>query len=342
MKDFDSKLLKDFTLFLLGYQFKEGPINDRFTYLNHDTVYKQIKKLRRFMTFCRTVKKKNYADLKYSFPYSGTLNIVNPESLYPIELDLIYFDDKIPSKQMMAAKKLFLLAFAIGGQRISDVSQIVTKKLYKDNFRQYHQLKTKKQMFSGLLDAYFKKYQNDDIPLYTGKHVTNLLKDIICYFENKIDTDEKFGDFIKSHATDGMPFKRTITKKSYRGRSSTAVWSSPIPLSKEIKFRHARHTFVSTLIFKYGKTKEQIMPYTGHSSERIIDYYLDKQKQLDSYLLDKDIVKPDERYDFELVNKLNDFDYLDSIGALNLDTDEDIAWEAENTARWQENHPDGE
>jgi len=328
MKDFNSKLLSDFTQYLLGYQYKKGSIHDPYTYLTHDTVYKQIKKLRRFMTFCKNVKNKEFPELKYKFPYKGTLDVMNPLSLYPLELDTIYYKNDL-TPQMMTAKKLFFLAFAVGGQRISDIEHIVKNKLYKKDFRQYWQQKTKKQMFSGLLDAYFKKYQEDDIPLYTGKHINTLLKNILTYFKNKVESNADFRKYcIDSRYEDA--FIRTITKKSYRGRTGTALWSKPIPLAKAFSFGNARHTFISTLIFKYKKTKEEVKLYTGHSSERVMDYYIDARKQREAYEADNKIIKPDERYNFEQVMKLNNYDYLESMGYFNLDTEEDLVIEAQN------------
>lgn len=333
MKDLNKEFFDRFTWYLLGYQFKKGDKNDFYTYLTHDSVYKQIKKLRKFMNFCNTKKGKKFESFKYSFPYSGTLNTINPESLFPIELDLIYHYDKLPSLQMMAAKKLFLLAFSIGGQRISDVTYIVKERLYKNDLRTYWQQKTKKQMFSGIFDSYFSKYQQDDIPLYSGKHVNDLLKSIIKYFDNKIDKDEDFREFILKETKtkyDGIPFQRTITKKSFRGRSQTALWSKPISLYEDFSFSYARHTFISNMIFRFGKTKEEVMLYTGHRSEEIVNFYLDKKKQLESYKSDKQIVKPDERYDLELIRRLNDYSYLNSIGYFNLDTEEELIDEALN------------
>jgi len=61
------------------------------------------------------------------------------------------------------------------------------------------------------------------------------------------------------------------------------------------------------MIFRYGKTKEETMLYTGHSSERTIEYYLDVKKKIETYKKDKDNIKPDDRYDYE-----NYLDYRDS------------------------------
>lgn len=328
MQDLNSKLFADFTQHLLGYQFKKGNVNDPYTYLGHDTVYKQIKKLRRFKSYCKNVLCKDLPQIEYKFPYRGTLDVQNPLSLYPFELDTIYHNDNLSSPQMIA-KKLFFLAFSIGGQRISDIEHIVRNKLYKSDFRQYWQQKTKKQMYSGLLDAYFKKYQQDDIPLYSGKHINSLLKSIIREFASMMETNEAFKEYCQDNGFEDA-FIRTVSKKSYRGRSSTANWSKAGPLADSFTFGNARHTFISTLIFRYNKTKEEVKLYTGHSSERVMDYYLDKKIQMEAYSADKEIIKPDERYDFEQMLKLNDFHYLEGIRYFDLDTEEDLKLEALN------------
>lgn len=272
IRDFKSELLEDFTWFLLGYQFKKGKKDDPLNYLSHDTVYKQIKKLRRFYRFCTKEKRKKLPELKYKFPYEGTLKPLNPQSLYPIELDLIFYE-KFPTKQLNNAKKLFLLAYSIGGQRISDISSLVKSKEYKKDIRNYFQQKTGRQIFSGLLDNYFKPFQKDDLILYTTKHINQLLKDLVVHFINKRNTDSAFMEFLKDNKFEDA-FERNLSHKSYRGKSQTPIITDGIPLWKDFSFKYARSTFITSMIFKYKKTKEEVKLFTGHTTEKVIDFYL--------------------------------------------------------------------
>jgi integrase len=240
---------------------------------------------------------------------------------------------------METAKKLFFLAYAIGGQRISDIEQIVNNKLYKQDFRAYWQKKTGNDMYSGLLDAYFSKYKNDEIPMYTGQYINTLLKRTIEYFSLLMQTNNEFKRFAESNNFNDA-FVRKVSKKSYRGRTQTPHFSTPKPLDKAISFSNARHTFISTLVFRYGKNRDEVMLYTGHSSERILDYYLDKKRQRDAYEADKSLIKPDEKYDFEEVRKYNDVSYLEEAGFFDIDSEEDIINEIQNTLEYKKSNPE--
>jgi len=307
MNDLNNKLLDEFTYFLIDWQFKKGDKNDPFAYLSHDTVYKQIKKLRKFRNYCITKLGKEFENLSYSFPYRGTLNVVNPQALYPFELDLIFKTHlEYYSESLHSAKKLFLLSYAIGGQRISDVIPIVKEKIYKKDLIEYVQNKTGKQMHAGLLNQYFDPFKEETLPIYSGKHINTLLKEIIKYFVFMLD--ENFGAMRDMAEDLGIkdPFERKVQNKSYRGRSSKPCWSEKL-LEDDFSFGYARSTFISHMIFRYGKTKEETMLYTGHSSERTIEYYLDVKKKIETYKKDKDNIKPDDRYDYESY-----LDYRDS------------------------------
>lgn len=328
MKDLDSKFFSDFTNFLLGWQMKKGNVDDFTTYLTHDSVFKQIKKLRRFMKFCRTEKLKKLPEIEYEFPYRGTLNQVNPQCLHPIELDQIYHTE-FPKPQLNNAKKLFFLAYSVGGQRISDVKQIVEEKLYKQDNLELFQKKTGKKIYSAFLESYFNDFKSDNLILYTSKHINDCLKQIIQYFIDKKNTEPEYSHWLEEH---GYPdaFSRKVFYKSYRGKSGKPRPEVPISLAKDFTLGYARSTFITTLIFTYKRTREDVMLYTGHSSERIIDFYLYKQRVYEQYQKDNKLIKPNVAFDFGTFLKMHDPNFLEELGIEIPETEDEMILEGLN------------
>ncbi|MEQ6166145.1 hypothetical protein AAOE16_03030 [Ekhidna sp. MALMAid0563] len=291
MKDLNSKFLMDFTWYLLDYQIPNRNKKDPHSYLTHETVFKQIKKLRKFIKFCEAKLHKEMPEIEYKFPFKGTIDVVNPLSLNPTELDILYHID-LEDKNLDVVRKAFLLAFATGGQRIGDVRYIIESKKYLSGLSEYFQKKTGRQMVSGILDGYFNKFSKDEITLPSDQHINRLLKKLILHQVDLITNNKKLKDKLGEISPYEFPFDREIKKKSFRGRSQKPVFTKGIPLHKELKFRHARHTFISTMIFREKKTKEDVMLYTGHASEQIINYYLERKKSIEAYEKDSKQVHP--------------------------------------------------
>lgn len=328
MKDLDSKFFSAFTNFLLGWQMKKGRTDDFTTYLTHDSVFKQIKKLRRFMKFCKEEKLKEMPEIEYAFPYRGTLNQVNPQCLHPIELDQI-FHTEFPKPQLNNAKKLFFLAYSVGGQRISDVKQIVEEQLYKQDNLELFQKKTGKKIYSTFLESYFTEFKNDNLILHTSKHINDCLKEIIQYFVDKKKNDPEYSNWLNEN---GYPdaFSRNVYYKSYRGKSGKTRPEVKIPLAKDFTLGYARSTFITTLIFTYKRTREEVMLYTGHSSERIIDFYLYKQAVYERYQKDNKLIKPNTAFDFGTFMKMHDPNFLEELGIDIPETEEEMILEGLN------------
>ncbi len=314
INSFDVKMLTDFVEFLLDFGLrKDGKKVDDYI---HSTLHKlTFKNLNRFRNYLVDKLKKNVPSLSdYDFEKLvevTELEPLNPQALTYEELNaLFYYDFK--SKAQTNTKRLFFLGFSIGGQRISDTLAIASNKQYLDSsgIIDFSQIKTKNYLENPIFTGFMEKLDGEVIYTVTEQEVNRNLKGMI----RTILGDEEFMKNVKDLYGEEL-FNRQVRFVNYKGRKNCR-FTERKDLVDDISFKYVRSTFISVLIFKYKKTREEVASFTGHKDLTIIDYYLSQFHNIKQKTSEE--VKPDEKYNIgEVVKEVRE------VGSA-IDTDDDL------------------
>ena len=119
-------------------------------------------------------------------------------------------------------------------------------------------------------------------------------------------------------------FNKKVKYTNYKGRKDCR-FSIYKRLDEDITFKYARSTFISTLIFDYNKTREEVAMFTGHKDMTIIDFYLKKYDDIKSKIAQE--IKPNSKLDLgkeiEKRRISEEYDIFEGKGQFDFDTEED-------------------
>lgn len=324
IKDFDYHFLNNLVNFLLDFGIrKNGKKDDDYI---HSTLHKiTFKNLNRFRNYLVDDLDKTIPELKkYRFEdlvEVTELEPLNPQALNKTELDALFYYN-FNSEGKINAKKLFFLGFAIGGQRVSDTLQVARKELYLDDsgIVDFDQIKTKHYLENPIFSNYLEPLLTDNKIYPTTEQTLNIhLKSMI---KTIIDDKEYMKEAEINHNV--KLFNKKVKYTNYKGRKDCR-FSIYKRLDEDITFKYARSTFISTLIFDYNKTREEVAMFTGHKDMTIIDFYLKKYDDIKSKIAQE--IKPNSKFDLgkeiEKRRIQEEYQKLEELGAFDLDTEED-------------------
>lgn len=251
------------------YWFLDLKVDDEGNLYNHTTIRKHIDHLRWCMNYYLDDYGLSRSYKKFQFPYRTPENVLNPQALNQYEVELLYhfsFVGRHTSfKHMDEVRDLFLLSYAMGGQRISDLPKLVQAD-FREGYISFVQKKTNafiENPISPLAEDLIKR-NKFKFKLYSDQHINRILKECIAI----IVDDPEF----KKTAFKEFCFDRQVMYITYRGRTAKPVIEYK-KLMDDFSFKYNRSTFIS-IHASQGWTREEIARFTGHKDLNTIDYYL--------------------------------------------------------------------
>lgn len=254
LKNVDKRLFDKFCNYFLDREY------------NHTTTKKHLDHIRYYLNYISDDISINPNWRKFKFPYKTPENVMNPQSLYKEEIDILFYY-RFNDERLNNIRDIFILLYSVGGQRISDLKNILQGDLKKESIK-FFQQKTNTKINNPLSSAYTKEIlqrNNFNLKLYPDYIINNGLKDLI----EEILKDEQLR---KRNVFEEL-FNRYLEYDIYKGRTAKPIIES-YHLKEKFSTKFARTSFISIAISEFNMNRDEIASFTGHHDTSIIDHYL--------------------------------------------------------------------